>query len=82
MAEIRTIRELVNLWPTRAELARDISAVSPLIEATTHQVHKWAENGSIPSKYQSAVLRAATERGFPVTAELLITLHSPREDAA
>lgn len=80
MAEILSIRDLINLWDRRAELALDLQKLG--VPVTTHQVHKWAEKSSIPSKYHGGVLTAGRARGYPVTAELIIALHAPSEDAA
>ncbi|WP_283638082.1 hypothetical protein [Marinovum algicola] len=79
---IPTIKALVNLWPTRAALAADLNASSPRLSVTVHQVHKWAEKGCIPAKYHHPLLLAARAREFPVSAELLVELHAPSEDAA
>ena len=77
MPEIASIRDLVNLWPTRAELARDVAAVAPDICLSVAQVHKWAEKQSIPARYHHPVLRAAQRRGFAVTADRIAELHAP-----
>lgn len=82
MNAILSIRDLVNLWPTRAALAADINCVSPVLGVTTSQVHKWAEKGSIPARYQYSILQAARTRGLDVSAELLLSLQHPAEDAA
>lgn len=79
---VSTIRELVNLWPTRAELASDICSLSPDLQVTTHQVHKWAEKCSIPSRYHHSVLLAGRRRQFEITAEMIARLHSPIEGAS
>ncbi|HAR50385.1 MAG TPA: hypothetical protein DCS45_00730 [Roseovarius nubinhibens] len=74
---------MVNLWPTRASLAEDICRLNPRLKVTTGQVHKWPETGSIPPRYHHTILIAARERGFEVTAELIVELHTPTsEDAA
>lgn len=78
MEAISSIRDLVNLWPTRSSLVADLRALSPGMKVTTARVHKWAENGSIPAKYHSSVLTAGQKRGFSITADLIIELHAPR----
>jgi len=77
---------LVNLWPTRSELAQDLMSVclslKISLKVTPAQVHKWAENGSIPSKYHYPMLIAGRDRGFGLTADLIVSLHAPKRDAA
>ena len=82
MDEISSIRDLVNLWPTRADLAKDVNLAFPTLGVTTAQVHKWAEKGSIPSKYHFPVLQAGRQRGFDVSADLIVMLHRPVSNAA
>jgi len=82
MDKISSVRDLVNLWPTRAELAKDVMAACGSLRVTTAQVHKWAEKGSIPSKYQHPVLIAGQARGFEITADLIVLLHGPERSAA
>jgi hypothetical protein len=81
MDQIPTIRDLVNLWPTRADLAGEMTTLAASRPVSVHQVHKWAETGSIPAKYHFQLVAAARNRDFPVTADLLIRLHAA-EDAA
>ncbi len=78
MDTISSIRDLIGLWPTRASLADDLRALSPGIDVTTARVHKWAENGAIPARYQLPVLMAGRRRGFDLSAELILRLHAPR----
>lgn len=82
MDDISSIRDLVNVWPSRATLADDINAVAGRGLVTTAQVHKWAEKQSIPAKYHHPVIRAGQLRGFPVTADLIVRLHAAPESEA
>lgn len=82
MEKISSIRDLVNLWPTRSELAQDLMMTCSSLKVTTAQVHKWAEKGTIPSKYHHPVLQAGRERGFDLSAELIVALHAPKAEAA
>lgn len=75
MENLSSIRELVNLWPKRADLVADMQAAMPELHVTVHQVHKWAEKGSIPAKFHYAILLAARARNLPVTAEIIAELH-------
>ena len=70
-----TIRDLIDLWPTRRYLAADVTT-------TVDRVHKWAAKNNIPSRYHQSVLLAARRRQFPVDAERLIRLHAPAETGA
>lgn len=74
MDQISTIKDLIDLWPTRKDLAGDLGT-------SLDRVHKWAASGCIPARYHAGVLRAATHRGFVVTADDLVRLHD-QEDAA
>ena len=76
---VTSVRELIDLWPSRRELADDL-------QTTKDRVDKWARALSIPARYHAGILRAALARGFAVSAEDLVRLHdlpSPsQEDAA
>lgn len=82
MEAVSTIRELVNLWPTRASLHEDLRRHFPSLPVSVHRIHKWAETGSIPPRYHHPVFVAAQDRKFPVTAELIARLHCPEASAA
>ena len=82
MDKISRIRDVINLWPTRNDLAKDLMVICAALKVTTAQVHKWAENDSIPAKYHNAVLKAARNRGFAITAEQIVILHDPDRRAA
>jgi hypothetical protein len=75
MTDVSSISDLVNLWPNRKALADDCNGIAGTQLVTVHQVHKWAETGSIRALYQYLVILAAASRGFPVTAELMVRLH-------
>ena len=68
MEHIPTIKQLIDLWPTRKVLAEDVGA-------SKDRVDKWAQTGSIPAKFHARVIRAAGSRGFAVTADDLVRLH-------
>ncbi len=63
-----SVTELVDLWPSRRELAWDVGVM-------TDRVHKWAKVNAIPAGFHNAVLTAAAKRGFAVTAEDMVKLH-------
>lgn len=77
MTDVETIKDLINLWPTRADLALDLTAVLGEHRVSADQVHKWARSNSIPARFHFAVVRAGTKRGFDVTADAIARLHSP-----
>lgn len=81
MSQIASIRDLIGLWPTRRAFVDDIADRFPG-GVSIHQVNKWAEKGVIPAKYHYPVLTAAIDRDLPVTADLIVRLHAPRETAA
>lgn len=82
MEDISNIKDMVNLWPTRSELARDLMAVCSSLSVSTAQVHKWAEKGSIPPKYHHHILIAGRSRGFDISADLIVRLHAAQRTAA
>lgn len=86
MVCVKTVKDLINLWPTRAEMAVDVSKSLGDKTVTVGQVHKWAQFQSIPARFHWAVIAAGTARGFDLTAEIMVRLHAnveaSREDAA
>lgn len=66
------ISDVFAVWPTDADLGRDIGISYPTVSA-------WKQRGSIPAPYWRDVIRAARRRGHPeLTAELLVDLHARR----
>lgn len=88
MEKISTVSDLIALWPRRADLASDITqALGGRSTVSVDVVHKWARSGSIPARFHFALLSAARDRGFEVTAELIVRVHGDvgttgQEDAA
>jgi hypothetical protein len=68
MSNPSSIRSVIDLWPTRRDMAADM-------QVSTDRVHKWAKANAIPARFHLRVIEAATARGFPVTADLLVQLH-------
>jgi hypothetical protein len=67
------VSDVFAVWPTDADLGRDIGISYPTVSA-------WKQRGSIPAPYWRDVIRAARRRGHPeVTAELLVDLHAREE---
>lgn len=75
MSKIDTIRDLIEAWPSRAQLADDVGA-------SLDSVHKWATRQVIPRHYQALVLSAAAARDIPITAERLVEINARRGAAA
>lgn len=75
MTEIASIRQLIDLWPTRKTLADDLGT-------SKERVDKWAQTGSIPARFHAGILRAAGQREFAVTADDLVRLHDQSEGEA
>lgn len=75
MTSIHTIKELIDLWPTRRELAEEV-------QTTVDRVHKWAQAGAIPARFHARFLRAAHLRGFDISAATLVQLHDLPGQAA
>lgn len=65
----KNISTLIAAWPTRAMLASDLGL-------SVDRVHKWAQSGTIPARYQLGVLEAATRRAIPLTADELVRLNA------
>lgn len=74
MSDLHTVRDVLALWPSRPEMARDLSVVSG-DPVSADRIHKWAQSGAIPAGYHGRILRAAQIRGLPLTAEDLVTVH-------
>ena len=90
-----SVRDVIGLWPSRKAMADDVEAAGggEAESVTVERVHKWAIRGVIPAPYHGRVLRAATRRGFELTASDLVAAHdaqmiqqlatpTPAEDAA
>jgi ribosomal protein S16 len=74
MSTLNSIRAVIDLWPTRKDLAVDLCL-------NTDRIHKWAQVGAIPAKYHLALINAGAARGFPISADLLAQLHAVADSA-
>lgn len=68
MQTFETFRDVIDLWPRRSSLARDIEMATPA-------VGYWWRNNVIPPVHYDKVIEAAKRRGFygvtyPVLAAL------------
>lgn len=69
---MNTFSEIISLWPSAEELARDVGATGLVVRA-------WRARRSIPSEYWVAVIGAAERRGIPhITLELFAKLAASR----
>lgn len=81
MTELQTVRDIIDLWPSRAALAEDITSEEDPV--TVDRVHKWPKAGVIPSIYHWRIIMAARRRGFGLTADDMARVHDLRgRDAA
>lgn len=58
-SNIMNHRDIIGLWPSIAEFARDLGLSSPFVTA-----YAWHRRGSIPHEYWSAVITSAKDRKF------------------
>ena len=64
------IADIFSVWPSDADLGRDIGVSYPTVSA-------WKQRGSIPAAYWRDIIRAARKRNHPeITAELLVDMHA------
>lgn len=71
---MRNIAQIFSLWPTDADLGREIGMPYPTVAA-------WKQRGSIPAAYWRDIIRAARKRGHPeITADLLVDLHARKRE--
>ena len=59
-----TAKDILDLWPTRADIARDIRYPDVTVRA-------WGNRNSIPGAADVPLVRAAKQRGFTLTFEML-----------
>lgn len=78
MSKFSSIREVIDMWPTRAALAGDMLLVAPFAPVSAERISKWPSAEAIPARFHQAILEAAKLRGFPVTAQDLVWLHAAR----
>lgn len=69
------MERIFSIWPTLADLAEDLGK-----PYTT--VASWRARGSIPAKYDLALVLAAEKRGHTVTAQELAEARAVPSDAA
>lgn len=65
---IRTFRDVIDLWPSAAELALAIGT-------SAEAVKKWRQRNSIPAEWWMSIVKSAPG-GAHVTADVLASLAS------
>ena len=79
MTELASFRDVINLWPSRSALTRDLSG-GP--KAPVAPVRDWYARDSIPDHWFDLLISAAKRRGFDeVTYRLLAELTRSRREA-
>jgi len=67
---MHNVSDIFSLWPTDADMGRDIGVSYPAVAA-------WKRRGSIPASYWRDLVAAARRRGYThVTADILAELHA------
>lgn len=61
------MENVFRIWPTLTEMASDLGAPYPKVQA-------WKVRGRIPAKYDLALIAAAKARGHELSLEELATL--------
>ena len=73
MENIKTVKDLVSLWPNRQAFAEAISLTGEVVPVT--RVHRWVALNSINAKYFYTILVECEKAGLEVTAETLVSIH-------
>jgi hypothetical protein len=75
MKTITSIKELIGLWPSVADFARDAGVG----HGAAQQMRR---RGSIAVEHWPAIISAADVRGFPeITVEKLMSLHIKKQES-
>lgn len=73
---MKSIAELFDIWPSMADLGRDLDLPYPTVAA-------WKQRGSIPAAYWRGIINAARGRGHgDVTGDLLVALHDTDQSSS
>lgn len=56
------MEQIFSIWPTLAALAKDLGKPYPTVAS-------WRQRGSIPAKYDFALVKAAERRGHSISFE-------------
>lgn len=69
------MENIFSIWPTLSDLAKDLGKPYPTVAS-------WRQRGSIPAKYDLALVRAAKERGHDLSLTEIAEGRAVAEDAA
>lgn len=72
------ITEILSRWPSRRDVYEDAKAANPDLDMVA--VHRWFKRGSLPSKYDAALIQGADRRGFGLHAMELVRARSGVSD--
>lgn len=69
------MEQIFDLWPSIADLARDLGKPYPTVAS-------WQQRGSIPAKYDLALVRAARLRGHILSLDVIAAARAayPEQD--
>ena len=76
-----TAKSIVGLWPSKRDLAADVTRITGK-ELKPIAVFRWASRNSIPAKYDGALVRAAAERNKRLSLVDLMDARSNHIDQA
>ena len=62
-----TTSDILHRWPTRRAVHEDALAADPSLEMVA--VHRWFQRGSLPPKFDAALLAGAFRRGIGLHAQ-------------
>ncbi len=62
MTNIHPIISILSRWPSRRAVYEDALTADPDLDMVA--VHRWFQRGSVPSKYDVALLQGADRRGI------------------
>jgi hypothetical protein len=69
------MEHIAHIWATMADLAADLGKPYTTVAA-------WKQRGSIPAKYDTPIIRAASARGHVLTYEDLAAARDELQDSA
>ena len=75
-----SIRTILNRWPSRRAVYEDALAADPSLDMIA--VHRWFQRGSLPSKYDAALIDGACRRGIGLHAMEIVKARSGHADQA
>lgn len=71
MAEIRSFRDVIDLWASKEAMAVDLRAIDPVANASA--ISKWWQRDAIPAEWWASLLATEVGRNNSLNAEMLTT---------